>query len=186
MKLVEQKKKTTFFVTIAPSNFELLFYYNLISYLLSFLLSSIIFSFSSIIFSIIFYYLFYFLLSSSDGTASHLSLLVFLPCVAEPFIETISQRLDLFDWFSGSIWSLLIEKYRQIAFTLIILHSTENPIYVFPEKELSGLSPNSYIHVSVSDFYIPRIGPHIWLQQNRHSDRSWKYINLSQIYESRN
>jgi hypothetical protein len=27
--------------------------------------------------------------------------------------------------------------------------------------ELRGLSPNSHIHVSVSDLYIPRIGPHI-------------------------
>jgi hypothetical protein len=45
-------------------------------------------------------------------------------------------------------------------------HWTENRIYVFPEKELRSLSPNSYIHVSVSDLYIPRIGPHIWLQQN--------------------
>ncbi len=51
-------------------------------------------------------------------------------------------------------------------------HSTEIPIYVFPEKELRGLSPNSYIHVPVSDLYtcIPRIGPHIWLQQNRQTN----------------
>jgi hypothetical protein len=45
-------------------------------------------------------------------------------------------------------------------------HCNENPIYVFPEKELRGLSPNSYIHVSVSDLCIAKIGPHIWLQQN--------------------
>ena len=31
---------------------------------------------------------------------------------------------------------------------------------IFPEKELRGLSPNFPIHVSVSDLYIPRIGPH--------------------------
>jgi hypothetical protein len=49
-------------------------------------------------------------------------------------------------------------------------HCTENLIYVFPEKELGSLSPNSYIHVSVSNLYIPRIGPHIWLQQNRQTD----------------
>jgi hypothetical protein len=36
-----------------------------------------------------------------------------------------------------------------------------------PEKELRGLTSNSHIHVSVSDLYIPRIGPHIFLQQNR-------------------
>jgi hypothetical protein len=35
---------------------------------------------------------------------------------------------------------------------------TENPIYVFPEMKLHGLIPYSYIHVSVSDLYIPRIG----------------------------
>ncbi len=43
----------------------------------------------------------------------------------------------------------------------------KNRIYVFPKKELRGLSSISYIHVSVSDLYIPTIGPHIWLQQNR-------------------
>jgi hypothetical protein len=37
-------------------------------------------------------------------------------------------------------------------------HCTENPIYVFPEMKLRGLVPNSYIHVSVSELYIPRIG----------------------------
>ncbi len=49
-------------------------------------------------------------------------------------------------------------------------HCTESPIYVFPEKELRGLSPNSYIHVSVSDLYVRRICSHIWLQQNRQID----------------
>jgi hypothetical protein len=29
------------------------------------------------------------------------------------------------------------------------LHCNENPIYVFPEKELCGLSPNYHIHVFV-------------------------------------
>jgi hypothetical protein len=43
-------------------------------------------------------------------------------------------------------------------------HCTANPIYVFPEMKLGGLVPNSYIHVSVSDLYIPRIGLSIWLQ----------------------
>jgi hypothetical protein len=30
----------------------------------------------------------------------------------------------------------------------------ENPIYVFPKKELRGLSPNFHIHVSVCVIYI--------------------------------
>ncbi len=42
---------------------------------------------------------------------------------------------------------------------------------MFPEKELCGLSPYVHFHVSVSDLYIPRIGPHIFLQQNRQTDR---------------
>jgi hypothetical protein len=37
-------------------------------------------------------------------------------------------------------------------------------------KELRGLSPNFHIHVSVSNLYNPRIGPHIFLQQNRQID----------------
>jgi hypothetical protein len=47
---------------------------------------------------------------------------------------------------------------------------TENPIYVFPEMNLCGLVPNSYIHVSVSKFYIPRLCLPIWLHQNRQTD----------------
>ncbi len=38
---------------------------------------------------------------------------------------------------------------------------TENSKQLFPEKELWGLSPNFHIDLSVSDLYIPRIGPHI-------------------------
>ncbi len=60
-------------------------------------------------------------------------------------------------------------------------HCIENPIYVFPEKELRGLGPNSYIHVSVSDLYIPRISPHIWLQQNRQTDPGNIYKSLADI-----
>jgi hypothetical protein len=46
-------------------------------------------------------------------------------------------------------------------------HNTENSKLIFPEKELRGHSPNSYIHVSVSDLYIPTIGLPILLQENR-------------------
>jgi hypothetical protein len=34
-------------------------------------------------------------------------------------------------------------------------------MYVFLFWEFRGLSPNFHIHVSVSDLYVPRIGPHI-------------------------
>jgi hypothetical protein len=49
-------------------------------------------------------------------------------------------------------------------------YCTKNSIYVFPEMKLCGLVPNSYILVSVSDLYIPRIGLPIWLHQNRLTD----------------
>jgi hypothetical protein len=48
---------------------------------------------------------------------------------------------------------------------------SEISIYLLPEKELRGLSPNFHIHVSVSDLYIPTIGPPIFLQQNRQTNR---------------
>jgi hypothetical protein len=43
-------------------------------------------------------------------------------------------------------------------------------MYVFPEKELRGLSPNFHIHVSVSDLCIPTIGPPIILQQKKQAE----------------
>ncbi len=45
-----------------------------------------------------------------------------------------------------------------------IMHCTEILIYVFPEMKL--LVPSSYIHVSVREVYIPRIGLPVWLQKN--------------------
>jgi hypothetical protein len=55
-----------------------------------------------------------------------------------------------------------------------MMHCSENSIYVFPEKELRGLSPNFHIHVSVSDF----------MQTDRWN--KYKYINPSQTNECRN
>jgi hypothetical protein len=40
-------------------------------------------------------------------------------------------------------------------------HCNGNSAYIFLFWELRGLSPNFHIHVSVSDLYIPRIGPYI-------------------------
>ncbi len=36
--------------------------------------------------------------------------------------------------------------------------NAENLKQIFPEKEYRGLSPNSHIHVSVSELYIPAMG----------------------------
>ena len=65
--------------------------------------------------------------------------------------------------FPGTVWS---------AFCL---HCKEIWIYVFPEKELRGYSPNSYIYVSVSGLYIPLIGLPILLQGNRWAERGNTY-----------
>jgi hypothetical protein len=45
-------------------------------------------------------------------------------------------------------------------------HNIENSKQILQEKELRALSPNFQIHVSVSDLYIPTIGPPILLQEN--------------------
>ncbi len=50
--------------------------------------------------------------------------------------------------------------YRQAKWPLSLqqIHNTEDSKQIFAGKELRGYSPNSYIHVSVSDLYIPLIG----------------------------
>ncbi len=60
----------------------------------------------------------------------------------------------------------------------LLLHCSENSIYVFPEIKLRSLVPNSYIHVSVSNFHISRNCLSIWLQQNRQSDPAHIYMNV--------
>jgi hypothetical protein len=49
--------------------------------------------------------------------------------------------------------------------------NTENSKQIFPEEELRGYSPNSYIHVSVSDLYIPLSGMPVLLEDNRWTER---------------
>jgi hypothetical protein len=43
--------------------------------------------------------------------------------------------------------------------TPLQMHCTESSKQIFPEMKLRSLVPNFYIHVSVSDFYIPTIDP---------------------------
>jgi hypothetical protein len=68
---------------------------------------------------------------------------------------------------------------------------TENSKQISPEKELRGLSPDSYIHVSLRNVYIPTISLHFLRQEyiNRFTDMDveigtvaaqflfWQYIN---------
>jgi hypothetical protein len=54
-----------------------------------------------------------------------------------------------------------------------VVHCSKNPIYVFPEKELRGLSPKFHIHVCERFIYSQDRSsycPHIFLQQNRQTD----------------
>ncbi len=51
--------------------------------------------------------------------------------------------------------------------------NTENLKQIFPEKELRSYSPSSYIHVPVSDLYIPLIALPIRLQENRWTERGY-------------
>ncbi len=53
----------------------------------------------------------------------------------------------------------------------LFMHCKEDSDYVLPEIKLRGLVPNFHIHTSVSDIYIPRIGPPILLQPNRQTYR---------------
>jgi hypothetical protein len=59
-------------------------------------------------------------------------------------------------------------------------HKTEILNQMFPEKELRGYSPNSYIHVSVIDLYVPLIGLPILLQENRWTEHgtAHRHINV--------
>ncbi len=66
------------------------------------------------------------------------------------------------------------------------LHCKENPIYVFLFWELRGLSPNFHIHVCLWAIYIFSGSVYIVFPAAKQADWSWKYINLSQIYECRN
>jgi hypothetical protein len=70
------------------------------------------------------------------------------------------------------------------SLTSKLIHCKENSIYVFLFWELRGLSPNFHIHVSVSDLYIPIIGPHI--SCSRTGRPILEYITFSQTNECRN
>jgi hypothetical protein len=65
----------------------------------------------------------------------------------------------------------MMHKSRTIINPLNLLaHCTENMKHIFPKMKLRSIITNSYIHVSVSDLYIPRIGLPNWPQQNKHAD----------------
>ncbi len=96
---------------------------------------------------------------------ARLSSLIFI--VFQGHVSESTSVLKIFFLNNFSIRKLCktIVVYKKIfknskIFLSGLLHYNENPIHVFPEKELHGLSPNFHIHVSVSDVCIPGIGPH--------------------------
>jgi hypothetical protein len=78
-------------------------------------------------------------------------------------IEHMSEaQLGAVKWVRHS-WGASTNKVRHTVPWLrhyvcaVTTAGTENPIYVSPEKELRGLSPNSYI-LSVSDLLVHMFG----------------------------
>jgi hypothetical protein len=66
------------------------------------------------------------------------------------------------------------------------VHCNENPINVFLFWELRDLSPNFHIHVSASDLYFLRIGPHISCSIIGRSMVGIYTVNRSQTHECGN
>jgi hypothetical protein len=88
----------------------------------------------------------------------------------------VSPALETVSWANESGYPAYLYVHR----TRVGKKSRVLPLYPTLQRkshlcflywELHGLSPNFHIHVSVSDLYIPRIDPHIFLQQNRQIDR---------------
>ncbi len=67
-------------------------------------------------------------------------------------------------------------RHRYILLYTLQRHNTENSKQIYLEKELRCLSPNFYMHVSVSDLYI-----HILLQENMWTDPGNILIAITQL-----
>ncbi len=87
---------------------------------------------------------------------------------------------------AGGKWerSLLGLLDRWLRLTSLQRTNTENLTQIFPEKELRGHRLNFHIHVSVSDFNIPRSISLFYCRN--YVERSWEYINRSQTHECEN
>jgi hypothetical protein len=76
--------------------------------------------------------------------------------------------MEIGEWNRGTVqaWMILAPTLQR--------HNTENTKQIFPEKELSGLSSNFHIPVSVSDLYIPTIG----LQDSGNISIAHRHMNV--------
>jgi hypothetical protein len=79
-------------------------------------------------------------------------------CVGVQYMLVISVN-DI-----GSVYKecLLYLRVKNVSYTLY-----RKLYFCIPRNETARPHSQSYIHVSVSNLYIPRIGLPIWLQQNR-------------------
>ncbi len=74
-------------------------------------------------------------------------------------------------FWPNSLWYFYFAYVQRGRFRQFYPHCKEISIYVFPERELRGISPNFHISWSVSDLYIPTFGPAIFLEQNRQTSQ---------------
>jgi hypothetical protein len=75
-------------------------------------------------------------------------------CISAGITKVMRQHCILLSFLFSNI-------FLDTFLVYLLTHCNENPIYVFLFWELRSLSPNFHIHVSVSNLYVPRIGPHI-------------------------
>ncbi len=77
-------------------------------------------------------------------------------------VSNVSTLLSLWDllWLvKGQFLTIFLDRCH--CHCRFEVHCNGNSVYILLFWELRGLSPNFHIHVSVSDFCITRISPHI-------------------------
>jgi hypothetical protein len=84
--------------------------------------------------------------------------------IAFQFTKKI-QRRSLVNLEKPRMYRIRILSVANILYTPKVHCKDTIPKQIFPGKELSGYSPNSYTHVSVCDLYIPLIGLPLLLQE---------------------
>jgi hypothetical protein len=75
----------------------------------------------------------------------------------KPEVEPVDIITEATDAEKGEV-DLAPSCPAQVQGITLQSYSTENWRKIFPERKLRGLSPNLYIHISVSDLYIFTIG----------------------------
>ncbi len=106
--------------------------------------------------------------------------------IARGYVRRLAVRQEFLcshhsAWIPGLVSIGTRSAHRHRPSHTHVIHCTDNPNYVFPEMELLGLFPNSLIHVSVSESYIPRIGLPICLHQNMQADPGNIWITIQSV-----